>query len=327
MRAFFIKVFPWLVTLIALFLAFRGINWQDVYEHVRTGSKFYLSLAVVLTVTSYLIRSFRWIYFFPDKGVSYPQATKVLFLGFFMNNVLPARAGEVVRAHMGSKVTKETRTLVLATIASERLADGLVLSLMFISFALTAASQEMSQALLYVSILFFVVAFSVLVTIIFRNKLFDYAFKFGNKINSRFVNFAVTRLQIFINGLKPLFMPSRFPVLIATSLTIWFVELLVYYLVSKAYGADLSFGQSVLFMVAVNFSSLIPAAPAGIGVIEAVASAILVTIGLDRELALSMVLSQHIIQFVVVGIPGALAMFTWNIRLKQIKELESTNGC
>ena len=326
MRHFFLKVFPWIVTVLALFLAFRGIDWRDVFDHIRTGNKFYLFLATLFTITSYLIRSYRWIYFFPEKTLTFFKAAKVLFLGFFMNNVLPARAGEVVRAHMGAQLAKKTRTLVLATVASERLADGLVLSLFFILFSLTAASKEMSEGLLYVAILFIAATLGVLVTLLFRNKLFNYALKLGDKFNSKYANYAVNRLQIFINGLKPLFMPSRLPVLAFSSVLIWMVELFVYYLVSSAYGADLTFGQCVLFLVAVNFSSLIPAAPAGIGVIEAVATAILVTVGLNRELALSMVLSQHIIQFVVVGIPGALAMFTWNIKFKEIKGLESADG-
>ena len=76
-------------------------------------------------------------------------------------------------------------------------------------------------------------------------------------------------------------------------------------------------------MVAVNFSSLIPSAPGGIGVIEAVASAALVSIGVPRELALVMVLTQHVIQYIVVCIPGAIMTLSWRARLEKMR-LEST---
>ena len=73
----------------------------------------------------------------------------------------------------------------------------------------------------------------------------------------------------------------------------------------------------VLFMVAVNFSSLIPAAPGGIGVIEAVVKTVLVSVGIDAELALAMVITQHIMQYLVVGIPGAAIMMTWRDKLQE----------
>ena len=75
---------------------------------------------------------------------------------------------------------------------------------------------------------------------------------------------------------------------------------------SNSFSADLSFLACVVFMVAVNFSSLIPAAPGGIGVIEAVATAVLVGIGIEKELALSMVITQHAIQFMMIAIPGLI---------------------
>jgi uncharacterized membrane protein YbhN (UPF0104 family) len=89
------------------------------------------------------------------------------------------------------------------------------------------------------------------------------------------------------------------------------VELFVYVAISNSFSAALSLQHCVLFLVAVNFSSLIPSAPGGIGVIEAVTSAVLVSIGVDKELALTMVLCQHIIQYLVVGTPGVILSLTW----------------
>ena len=96
----------------------------------------------------------------------------------------------------------------------------------------------------------------------------------------------------------------------------------MYWSVSRAYGESLTLPLCVVFMVAVNFSSLIPAAPGGIGVIEAAGTAVLVSVGVEREHALTMVLTQHVIQYLVVGIPGALAVLTWKGRINS-PEVES----
>jgi uncharacterized membrane protein YbhN (UPF0104 family) len=89
------------------------------------------------------------------------------------------------------------------------------------------------------------------------------------------------------------------------------VELAVYWQVSSAFHQPLELPKCVLFMVAVNFSSLIPAAPGGLGVIEAAATAVLVSVGLEHEKALTMVLTQHVLQYLVVGIPGIFFLSTW----------------
>jgi uncharacterized membrane protein YbhN (UPF0104 family) len=92
---------------------------------------------------------------------------------------------------------------------------------------------------------------------------------------------------------------------------IWLVELGVFYSVSCAFSNPLSLSTTVLFLVAVNFSSLVPAAPGGFGVIELVAKKVLLSVGVaSGELALSMVLTQHMIQYAVVGVPGAFLLAT-----------------
>ena len=90
--------------------------------------------------------------------------------------------------------------------------------------------------------------------------------------------------------------PARLFRISLLSLVVWSLELWAYYQVSIAFKWPLGLGSLSLFLAAVNFSSLIPAAPAGIGVIEAAATLALVLIGVHRETALAMVASQHLIQ-------------------------------
>ena len=124
---------------------------------------------------------------------------------------------------------------------------------------------------------------------------------------------------MFIDGLSPLANLSKLPSIVSLSILTWGIELLVYFAVSEAFATPMSVSVLVLFMVTVNFSSLIPAAPGAIGVIEAVTTTVLVSIGIEKELALSMVLSQHVIQYLVVGIPGLAILSTWK---KQVQNIE-----
>jgi len=239
-----------------------------------------------------------------------------------MNNILPARAGEFVRAHMGAQVTGQKRTLVLATVASERLVDGLTISLMFLCFAVGLGDDRMSHNLMYVAALFGIAALGVVGLLAMREPIFRLAERAAQKVDHRASNYTLERFQIFINGLAPLTHVARLPRIVCLSILAWSVELLVYYCVCQAFDVQLGVAYYVLLLVAVNFSSLIPAAPGGWGVIEAVGSAVLMSVGVPQELALTVVMCQHFIQYVVVGVPGALIMLTWRDRLKKIEESE-----
>ncbi|NLF24468.1 MAG: flippase-like domain-containing protein [Deltaproteobacteria bacterium] len=318
MKKFLFKALPWIITVGALYLAFAGVNWQELLSHVRDCDPLLISGVVLLTGLSYLLRAHRWKYFFPTPCLSYLNATRVLILGFFMNNILPARAGELVRAHVGAKLTGQKRTLILATIASERLVDGLTISLMFVGFALGLGNADMSIELLYVAMAFGLVAVGVVAAVAMRKPLFAAAQRLGERLNHRAGYYAVNRFEVFIDGLSPLTKTSRLPGIVFFSILIWFIELGVYYLVTRAYGVDLSVAACVFFLVAVNFSSLIPSAPGAFGVIEFVAKAALVSLGVNGELALAMVITQHLIQYLVVGVPGLFVMLTLQHQIGQL---------
>ena len=326
MKKILVKLIPWVVTLTALYLAFAGANWEELLSHVKKCDPLWIGSAVVLTCISYLARAYRWEYFFPVSRLSYKNAVRVLVLGFFMNNILPARAGELVRAHVGAKVTGEKRTLILATIASERLVDGLAISLMFVGFALGLGDPTMSTELLYVAIAFGVAALGVLAALALRRHLFAAAQRLAARLNHRAGDYAVNRFEMFVEGLSPLTQLNRIPAISLWSAAIWFIELGVYLFVTRAYGVDLSLPACVLFLVAVNFSSLIPAAPGAFGVIEFVTKAVLVSLGVNPELALAMVLTQHIIQYLVVGVPGLFIMLTLQQQLGQLRPVGDDNN-
>ena len=81
------------------------------------------------------MRAFRWKYLFKDTRVLFRDSYRALILGFFMNNVLPARIGELVRSHALSKKINSSKSHVLATIAAERLADGMSISFYVFCFS------------------------------------------------------------------------------------------------------------------------------------------------------------------------------------------------
>ena len=313
---------PWIITAVALYFAFRGVDLSNLLDHVTSANPRYLGAAVCLTVLSYCLRGIRWRHLFPDGRITWWDSVRVLVLGFFMNNILPARVGELVRAHLGARRFGFKRTLVLATIFSERLLDALVISLMFILLGTGVGDITVQNTLRNVALVFALIGVAVVVLLFLRAPLVNRLARFSARSSSRVGTYLSHRAEVFIHGLTPLTSIRHLPLIVSWSAVIWGIELMVFLCVFRAYAVT-QFGlpECVLFLVAVNFSSLIPAAPGAIGVIEAVGKAVLMSLGVQSdELALTLVLTQHLIQYLVIGVPGAIILSTWRSTIKDIQE-------
>lgn len=304
-----------LVSALALWWVFRSVELDAIWAELKSANTFYLCLAVILTFFSYVLRSLRWPAFFKHNPPQFRDSFRCLILGFFMNNTLPARMGEFVRAHVGGRATNQSRSFVLATIAGERLADGLTISLLFaILFSLDSSiDKENGGALIfYVAMLFFLAGLITAAVLAFRRHIFQWLEYIGSMMPGHVSQYMLVRIQRFIEGLEPLLQPVRLLKITVWSLIVWGVELAVYFLVVRAfhYQESLTFGGVAVFMAAVNFSSLVPSAAGGVGVIELFAKLALEQLGVPGEKALAMVVTQHLIQIAVVGVPGAIFFFS-----------------
>lgn len=300
------------VSVACLYWLFQSVESEQVILRLQKVNPFYLFTAVVTMSVSYVIRSWRWMYMFRDQVLTFASSYRCLILGFFFNNVLPARIGELVRAHLGGKASKLSRAYVLATIASERLADGVTISFIFaMLFVLGAGRVGLSQGkeIVYVALLFGVAALGTAVLLLLRNFVFRLLEKLSKVVPGHLGSYGLLKIKVFIQGLEPLLNPRRLLIISSMSLLVWTIELFVYHQVALAFGETLHLPILALFLAVVNFSSLVPAAPGGLGVIEAIATVALVKVGIERETALAMVFTQHLIQILVVGVPGLYLFF------------------
>ena len=296
------------VSALCVLSLFKLVDKDKVLSELGSANYALCALALLTVALSYFLRSLRWP-FFLDRGLlSFWSSFYCLVIGFLMNNLLPARAGELLRAHYGGRITGRSRFYILATIAVERLADGLSISAIFvvaycISSQLAAASP--SGELLLVSLLFFVASLLSYVLVLFRSRIQSLL----NSLGGRFAlaSYSAEKVAFFLDGLGGLATARSFLAALPLSLFIWSVELCVCYELCLAFSSPPSLAKVAIFLAAVNFSSLIPSAPGAIGVIEFFGSYSLVQLGVEESKAFAMVSVHHAIQMAVVGLFGSLA--------------------
>jgi ADP-ribose pyrophosphatase YjhB (NUDIX family) len=117
-----------LLAAVLLYYSLRGIEWRQVARIVASASPGRLALAAGLGTTTLFLRACRWRILLNAEGdISVATAFWATAAGYFGNNFLPVRGGELVRTFMISSRSRLENAYVLATALSERVADAIAL--------------------------------------------------------------------------------------------------------------------------------------------------------------------------------------------------------
>ena len=126
-----------LVSLLLIYLCIRNIDFKQSVSLLKNADLSLIAVGVVIYAVSYLVRGFRWDYILmPLKKMKMFQSFFYLVFGFFMNNILPLRLGEFVRAIVAGKKLEISRSGVFATIVVERLMDIIIFIISFFLIAM-----------------------------------------------------------------------------------------------------------------------------------------------------------------------------------------------
>lgn len=107
-----------------LWLAFREAPLAEVAGYWRRIEASWLLLGMTLYGVDALLRAGRWHLLLREvHNVVWPRVAQVLVVGYAVNNLLPARLGELFRADYAKRCLGTTRSAALGSIVPERLLD------------------------------------------------------------------------------------------------------------------------------------------------------------------------------------------------------------
>ena len=116
----------------ALYYTLRNISLDELIVSFKEVEFFYVLPALGITILTYVARAYRWqILLRPFKQIPVNEIYAPLMIGF-MGNILPARAGEFLRAYLVGKKHGITFAGALSTIIVERLFDMVCLLILFV---------------------------------------------------------------------------------------------------------------------------------------------------------------------------------------------------
>jgi dolichyl-phosphate beta-glucosyltransferase len=294
---------------------------------IQRANKGYLLVAFFLIVAAYLVRGRRWTIW--ERDLSYWNSFKLILIGFMGNNVLPARLGEILRAHCTAARTSSNfgRTAALASITIERILDGLIIAIFgTVGLFLVRVNDALFAGLMSVSLLFGVLTFGLLMSISFDKRVRKIVADINRVFPGQLTTFARDKINYFLDGLLLIKNIGLMLKAIIVTACIWGIELLSYYLIAQSVFGEISVETCLIFLAVVNFASLFPLTVGGIGAIEGAATGFLISAGVPDSEALAMVLIQHAYQYFFTTLVGGIFYFLDKVYLIPIVQRGPSPG-
>ncbi len=114
-----------LISLICVGWTLHGASLGRLRQEVAHLDWGWVLLAIVSDLVVYVVQAWRWaLVLRPVTYVSLWTSVRAIFVGLFANEVLPLRAGEIVRCYLLSRWTKIPVSVTLASALIERIFDG-----------------------------------------------------------------------------------------------------------------------------------------------------------------------------------------------------------
>ena len=116
------------ISVVLLWLALRGLDPQQTWAALSGVNFWYLAPAVLVYFVGVAIRGLRWQrLLLPVEKISVRQAIALLIVSYTVNNIIPARMGDVMRVFLLARETGIRKSVSLATVVLERLLDVLAI--------------------------------------------------------------------------------------------------------------------------------------------------------------------------------------------------------
>ena len=308
--------------------ALHGVHFDEVVRHLRNARLAPLAAAVVLATLTYVIRLIRWRLLLRDTDGSALPALPLwhaVAIGFMANNLLPFRAGEVVRTIAASRLAGARFSAVLSSIAVERIFDGLAV-VALLSLSLIASDLPPDVAVGGVSVRHAAQVAGAMGAAGLVAGLLVVAFPAAAERAIRSVLPAgrmTERIIALIDGLRHGLTVLRSPSLLAGtviwSLVLWLMNALALYVAFEAFDIQVGFLGALLMQGILIFGITVQLTPGFLGQFEAAIVAALALFRVPNDVASSYAIAYHILTFIPIIVLGAWSLARTPVALSDLR--------
>jgi uncharacterized protein (TIRG00374 family) len=288
------------LAMVLLYYSLRGIEWRTVGSLLGRADLSWVALYCLGSSAALFLRAYRWRILLQAAGeVSVSTAFWATAAGYFGNNFLPARAGEVVRTMMISSRSNLSKTYVLTTALSERMADAIALVTISSLVLLTLPAQ--AGWLAHAAKPFALVGFGGVLAIAVLPWLEPAIHRLiGALPVSVGIREKVSDLiGHVVHGIRSFHEPKRIAGFLCLTCVIWCIDAAGAMFIGHALGLTLTVALAFLLIAGLGLGSALPSTPGYVGIYQFVAVKIL-TPAISKTDAIAYILLLQAASYVVI---------------------------
>jgi glycosyltransferase 2 family protein len=298
-----------------LWWALHGVPWHDVTARLRDASVPLLVLCSVAATGIFPLRAVRWRIILDPVAPKLPFGPlwRAVAIGMMVNNIVPARAGELARAYALTRERPDVPfSTSLASLVVDRLFDGAsVLLLMaaamldsrFLGVADIHGWSMHDAAVLGIGLILagFVALF---LFASYPQRAIGLYERFARRVAPAIEARGSAVLASFAGGLSVLRSPTRFVAVLWWAVLHWLLNAFAFWLAFRALHIDAPFSAALFAQgVIVAFVS-VPSTPGFAGVFELGGRVGLAAYGVAASAAAAWSLTFHIVSYIPITLIG-----------------------
>ena len=290
------------IGLFFLWLAVRNADLDAVSDSLREADARLVALAIGAFAFVYAFQSARWRRIAATPQVGFPRFYEMTVSGVAVNNVLPGRIGDFLRARWLGLDAGMAGGKAFGTVVLDRAFDLVVLvGLLVVGIAAVASSGWLVE----------LAAAGVVVLLGFAGVLlFSRKYIERRDRDRRERGFVRRLVRDTVERLAEPFGRRHLLVWLGLSLGAWATWAVAALLVARALDVELSLTEALFVTAVLNLGSAVPSSPGYVGTYEWLGVASLGLLGVDDEPALAFTLLVHAAWYVPTTLFGAIALGT-----------------
>ena len=322
------------LSLFAALFSVPRIQFADLVTAWHIIDFWYAGLAILLLILSLFIRTFRWKIIIEEVGpTSFWTVFHSMNVGYMLNNILPLRAGELLRGIIVGRRSNLPSTAMIASVVVERIFDlaGLVVAFgSVIAFYPFPGWVRGAGGALSIVILVMLITAVVLSHSTNRLKKWN-ALKLEGK--PKILQTLRDRFLELLDGLSVLKSGKAMIHVTWTSLSLTTIYILVMQVVLSAFHftdgtypllAEVPFVKAAVLTLITSLGFAIPSAPGGVGTYHASVLLGLSWFDVPEGLAVIFAAVMHAVNYITLTLFGFIGL--WRLKLSFSDVLKTSRG-
>lgn len=309
-----------IVTVLALWLSFRNLDWAELGESFTSVHLFWVILAVINVLFTVYAMGWRWrLLLKSKKDIPLGYMFQLNVIAQYINIVLPGRFGEIAKAWLPAKRYELSGSYVLGTVVIEKMFDFFAGVILWVSISAFVAFHGEIKGYTMMALVICIILIILLVLVLWKREMVRKLLYFFSsllpegKFKQRVVNFLEKGMEAFsqLKDSKTSLGLALYTVLIILLST------LTNFLLFLAFGFKLSFFEAMVLLLIIQVGNAPPSVPGKVGIFEYMVILGLWLFSIEKADAMGYALMLHVVSYLPKIILGFLFMANLNISIKK----------